>query len=138
MKGKFEKDSAALTHHAVGGLFPLACFIALASGVFGGLFGAILLVKRTKDAALNAWLAFFAHFPSFAFYMLLAFLPVLGHLAHEDGVSVVALIKETGPVEIGSILAVAGLLVNLALVAPPSRKGHDDDLGHGESCACAH
>lgn len=143
VKADFEKKVEEVRHHAEGGLFPLACFIAIASGVLGGLFGMILLIKRNKDAGVGPWTAFLGHTASVAFYALIAFLPVLAYLAHhvEGGLS--AYIKDNTPLLIGVVLAVIGFFVNLVSCFLPSRKGHDDAHDHdghehGESCRHSH
>lgn len=148
VKAAFDKKVEEAHHHAEGGLFPLACFFGVSAGLLGALFGAILLVKRNKDAGVPAWPAFFTHIPSFAFYALIGFLPVIVHLAHHEGVGIIQFLKASMPVRIGATLALLGAFVNLGLCFLPGGKGcHDDDHhcgddhghdhGHGEGC-CSH
>jgi hypothetical protein len=141
VKADFDKKVEETHHHAEGGLFPLACFFGIASGLLGALFGSILLVKRNKDAGVWPWAAIFSHVPSFAFYALIGFLPVIGHLAHHEHMGIIEFLKQSVPVRIGATLALLGAFVNLALCLLPGGKcccdddhghHHGDDHGHGD------
>lgn len=151
VKAAFEKKLAENEHHAQGGLFPLATFVGIVSGLVGALWGSVLLVKRTKDAGVPAWPAFLMHLPSAAFFGFLASLPLLSYLAHHEGVSIskllIPVLSIKNPVwqdyftsisalQLGFFLACIGAGVHTIASLLSSGKCHDDDH-HGESC-CAH
>ena len=124
----FGKKEHEIHHHAVAGTYPMVSFIAVVSGIVGGLAAALLVVRRTKDSALPAWPAFLAHVPVFASYMFVAFLPfLLGLSAHDEG-GVVALIRSDAFLATGVVVALAGIVFKLLLAVLPSRPqadGHD-------------
>ena len=136
VKATFEKEAAKLDHHAQSGLFPMAVFLSIVSAAISAIWGSILLVKRNKDAGVPAWPAFLGHFPSAAFYAFIAAIPLLGYLAHHEGVNLAEIIRHNTPVLIGFFLACIGAGVQTILVLLPSGRGHDDH--HGESCCGGH
>lgn len=119
----FNKKSAEAKHHAEGGLFPLSVFTAIASGLCGGLYGTILLVKRFKDANVGPWLGFFGHVFSLCFYMFVAFVPVLLYLAHHVEGGFAGFYSSSIFVKLPCYLASLGLLTILvAIVLPHSKR----------------
>lgn len=136
VKAAFEKKAGELEHHAQGGLFPMAVFLSLVTAIITALWGSILLVKRNKDAGVSAWPALLAHFPTAAFFTFIAAIPLLGYLAHHEGVSLAQVIKENTPVLLGFFLACIGAGVQTILVLLPSGRGCGDH--HGESCGHSH